>query len=104
MFKDWTTEAVKEPNTKDHLTYTNPRKKDLRSIHKGFGQVTPIVINQGGVRAQGFGRFYTIREFAVVVGCCAEGGVPRRRLPASQSRHDEIPSGLDRSSLRDRIQ
>ena len=67
--------AFVRDNTANHLTYTNPRRdNNNEGLHKGFGQVTPIVINHGGVRAQGFGRFYTIREFAVVVGCCAEGG------------------------------
>lgn len=96
-------------NTANHYTYTNPRQGDKaqRNMHKGHGQVTPIVINHGGVRAQGLGRFYTFKEFAVIVGCCAEGtagaGGGTQFLNPGMTKYQrgviEDPSGVAYSNL-----
>ncbi len=77
--EDWE-DVFQSDNTNDHRTYTNPRAKNQKreelgqtGVHKGHGQVTPIRISYGGVDTQGYGRFYTLKDAAIVVICCGTG-------------------------------
>ena len=77
--EDWE-DAFFTNNQSDVRTYTNPRMKNPREellwqvgVHKGHGQVTPIRINYNNILTQGFGRFYTFKDAAIQVICCAQG-------------------------------
>ncbi|MCB1205576.1 MAG: Verru_Chthon cassette protein A [Verrucomicrobiae bacterium] len=69
LFDDFT-EAFQKENTTNHVTFTNPRDIDEKGFgHKGHGQVSPILINDGGVETKGMGRFYSISGADIHVSC-----------------------------------
>ncbi|MDF1755922.1 MAG: Verru_Chthon cassette protein A [Verrucomicrobiales bacterium] len=80
LFQDDWMNAFQTSNTDDHVTFTNPRARNQaleelgqNGIHVGHGQVTPIRITYKGDTTQGFGRFYTLKDAAMQVICCAAG-------------------------------
>lgn len=67
--------AFQVKNTAQHVTFTNPRDDAVKGFgHKGHGQVTPILINEGGVETKGIGRFFSVSGADIVVASLGEFG------------------------------
>ncbi len=92
LFGEGWQDAFYPTNSNQHRTYTNPRKiappKDPEAeidvagkttVHKGHGQVLPIIIERNGHISKGFGRFFTLLNMSIQVHCVADGG--RHELP-----------------------
>ncbi len=98
LFNQDFADAFQKTNTKDHITFTNPRdgnKGNLGFGLKGHGQVTPIRIDSGGAETKGIGRFFTLSGAGVVVGCVAEPGYAHPRYPGVvgyRGAHQQSPS------------
>lgn len=90
--------AFAQNNTNEHVTYTNPRDFSEKGFgHKGHGQVTPIVINEGGVETKGMGRFFSISGADIHVASVGEPGFRANQLYPGVSEYQrgvvEAPSG-----------
>ncbi|MBL9157891.1 MAG: Verru_Chthon cassette protein A [Verrucomicrobiales bacterium] len=97
--------AFRLENSNDHPTFTNPRdgnKFNNGFGHKGHGQVTPLVIQAGGVTTKGMGRFFTLASAGVIVasvGTPADDPDVRNHHPrypgvnGYNGRHGQTPGG-----------
>lgn len=90
--------AFARDNTTEHVTYTNPRDFAEKGFgHKGHGQVTPIVINEGGIETKGMGRFYSISGADILVTSVGEPGFRASQLFPGVTEYNrgmvEAPSG-----------
>jgi hypothetical protein len=94
--------AFQGKNTQEHVTFTNPRDDAVKGFgHKGHGQVTPILINEGGVETKGMGRFFSISGADIVVASVGEFGWRENEMypgvtkwaPIDRRETVEAPSG-----------